>query len=140
MAEQSIVDAAHAYKLNCPDSCELFADRSMVRQLLRILLDNAMKYTPKDGTITLSCSESPAKVTLSVSDTGIGMNPVDRAHAFERFYRADTARSRSTGGMGLGLSIARSIAKAHGGSIAAKAAAEGSGTVIEAIFPKTASN
>jgi len=139
-AEQAIVDTAHVYQLNCPDSCGLFADRSMVRQLLRILLDNAMKYTPKGGIITLSCSEAPAKVTLSVSDTGIGMNPLDRAHAFERFYRADTARSRSTGGMGLGLSIARSIAKANGGSIAAKAAAEGPGTAIEAVFPKTAPN
>ncbi len=135
MAEQGVLDAEHEYAVEGPDSCPLFADRSMVRQLLRILLDNAAKYTPPGGTITLSCAKSPKKTALSVADTGIGMDPEDLTHAFERFYRADKARSRATGGMGLGLSIARSIVESHGGTVFARARSGGSGTVIEIAFP-----
>lgn len=137
ISEQGVLDAEHAYAVEGPDSCPLFADRSMVRQLLRILLDNAAKYTPHGGTITLSCAKTQKKTVLSVADTGIGMDPEDLAHAFERFYRADKARSRSTGGMGLGLSIARSIAESHGGTISARTRSGGSGTVIEVAFPNS---
>lgn len=134
-SEQGVLDAEHEYAIESPDFCPLFADRSMVRQLLRILLDNAAKYTPPGGNITLSCQKSVKKTTLSVADTGIGMDPKDLAHAFERFYRADKARSRATGGMGLGLSIARSIAESHGGTIFARARNGGPGTVVEIAFP-----
>ena len=134
-AEQEVLDVNHKYILESTDPCFLYADSNMVRQLLKILLDNAVKYTPARGSISLRCEESSMNTKIYVADTGMGMDPEDLAHAFERFYRADKARSRSTGGMGLGLSIARSIAEAHGGTISAKSKSNGPGTVIGIVFP-----
>lgn len=91
-------------------------DRARVGQALAILLDNAAKYTPPGGEVTVSVGEHDGWADLAVSDTGVGI-PEDRIpQIFERFYRADEARN--TGGAGLGLSIARQIAEAHGGTIA----------------------
>ena len=91
-------------------------DRARVGQALAILLDNAAKYTPPGGDVTVSVGEHDGWADLAVSDTGVGI-PEDRIpQIFERFYRADEARN--TGGAGLGLSIARQIAEAHGGTIA----------------------
>jgi signal transduction histidine kinase len=83
---------------------------------LGILLDNAVKYTPQGGEVTVSLSEHDGWVDLEVSDTGIGIPKDQIPLIFERFYRTDEART--AGGSGLGLSIARQIAEAHGGTIA----------------------
>ena len=97
-------------------------DRSRIRQLLMNLLTNAIKYTPTGGQVTLDCGTEDGTVVLTVRDTGIGVAPGDLPHIFDRFWRADAARSR-TGertGAGLGLAICKWIAEAHGGTITAQ--------------------
>jgi signal transduction histidine kinase len=95
-------------------------DADKLRQALVALLDNAVKYTPSEGSVALSLSIEDTYAIIRISDTGIGILPGDLPHIFERFYRADRARSRDRGGSGLGLAIARSIVEEHGGSIEAE--------------------
>ena len=85
----------------------------MIQRLLSNLLDNAIKYTPSGGSVTVSLEEKGEHLVISVKDTGIGISPGDLPHIFERFYRCD--QSRSQVGIGLGLSLARAIARAHEG-------------------------
>lgn len=92
-------------------------DRHRLRQLAAILLDNALKYTPAGGKVSLRCYRAGRSVELSVSDTGPGIPLAEQAKIFDRFVRADSARTRAAGGSGLGLAIARWIAEAHGGRI-----------------------
>src|SRR5207248_13436 len=80
-------------------------DADQLKQVLVALLDNALKYTPYEGTISLSLTTTEREAIVKVSDTGIGILPEDLPHIFERFYRADPARSRDRGGSGLGLAI-----------------------------------
>ncbi|WP_020090386.1 sensor histidine kinase [Levilactobacillus parabrevis] len=96
-------------------------DQNLVHQLLNILIDNALKYSPKDSTITLSAKVVGRKWQLIVADQGIGVNETERKRIFDRFYRVDSSRSRQTGGNGLGLSIAHWIVNLHHGNIAVKA-------------------
>ena len=111
------------------------ADADKLRQLLAIVLDNALKYTSAGDEIALSTRASGSKCVIRVADTGCGIDPADRAHVFERFYRADKARSRETGGYGLGLSLAQGIVEAHGGTIALDAN-EPRGTVVLITLPR----
>jgi two-component system, OmpR family, sensor kinase len=90
-------------------------DRERLRQALSILLDNAVKYTPKGGRVTVRTTEEEGDVKIDVSDTGIGLSEEQIPHVFERFYRAEEARS--TAGSGLGLAIARQIVEDQGGSL-----------------------
>ncbi len=92
-------------------------DRARISQVLGILLDNAVIHTPAGGTIEVSAEPARAGVRLTVADSGAGMEPDELEHAFERFYRADPSRSRATGGVGLGLTIAKQLVEAHGGRI-----------------------
>jgi heavy metal sensor kinase len=92
-------------------------DLNALHRLFLILIDNAVKYTPADGRVAVSLTVDREFALVEVQDTGIGIGSDDLPHIFERFYRADRARSREQGGAGLGLSIARWIAEAHGGSI-----------------------
>jgi signal transduction histidine kinase len=92
-------------------------DANALRRLFLILIDNAVKYTPPAGTVSLSLQRNGTHAEIRVRDTGIGISESDLPHIFERFYRADKARSRELGGTGLGLSIGRWIANAHGGDV-----------------------
>ena len=109
-------------------------DASRVRQLLIILLDNALAYTPSGGRVALTVDASGGKARLSVEDTGSGIAAEDMPHIFERFYRADKARTRERGGTGLGLPIARWIVDAHDGTIEVHSAV-GRGTQVVLTFP-----
>jgi signal transduction histidine kinase len=109
-------------------------DTSRIRQLLIILLDNALAYTDAGGTVALRVANGGDKARISVEDTGSGIAPADLPHIFERFYRADKARTRERGGTGLGLAIARWIVDAHGGSIDVKSEL-GKGTLVTLTFP-----
>jgi signal transduction histidine kinase len=114
-------------------------DAPRVRQLLMNLVTNAIKYTPPGGAVTLRLVDASHTVTLSVQDTGIGIAPGDLPNVFERFWRADIARSR-TGehpGTGLGLAISKWIVDAHGGTISAQSR-PGRGSLFSATFPKVA--
>ena len=99
------------------DGTRMFGDARMVQRMLSNLMDNAIKYTPSGGKVTISVSEKDALVLVSVQDTGCGISPGDLPRIFERFYRCDQSRSKP--GIGLGLSLARAIARAHGGDITA---------------------
>jgi signal transduction histidine kinase len=100
------------------EPCRIEGDEDKLKQLLVILLDNALKYTPSDGQITLGLHCETLDAVLTVHDTGIGIAAEDLPHVFERLYRADPARSRDPGGTGLGLSIAHWIVEQHEGKIA----------------------
>jgi signal transduction histidine kinase len=88
-----------------------------VGQVLRNLLDNAIRHTPEGGSITVAARNDGDEVEMNVRDTGAGIPPEHMPNIFERFYRADSSRTRSTGGAGLGLSIARQLVELHGGRI-----------------------
>lgn len=115
--EAAMVTPEDTFILSPAASCPMEGDRSMVKQVMRILCDNAVKYTPKGGIINLSIERRPGWVTLSVADNGPGISQEDLPKIFERFYRADAARRSEGGGHGLGLSIARIIVMAHGGKL-----------------------
>jgi two-component system, OmpR family, sensor kinase len=92
-------------------------DEDRLKQLVLGLLDNALKYTPAEGLVTVGLIPKGSEVEVIVSDTGVGISAEDLPHVFERFYRADPARGRDPGGTGLGLSIARWIVEQHEGEI-----------------------
>lgn len=108
-------------KLSSPSEVLAYGDSEKLKQLLVLLIDNAIKYTPDEGSIEvhLSTSHEKAKrfLTMKVSDTGIGITAEALPHIFERFYRQDKSRTRQLGGHGLGLAIAKSIVDAHQGTI-----------------------
>jgi len=135
LEEQTSIDECHRYEVDSPGTLNLFADRNMVKQLLRALIDNSVKYTPADGSITLSCHEQSDGICVTVADTGIGMELEHLSHVFERFYRVDQARAKATGGMGLGLSIVQAIVDVHGGKLFAESEV-GKGTRITAVLSK----
>ena len=135
LEEQALVDDGHIYGMRLPDGAMLTADRAMVKQLLRTLIDNSVKYTPAGRHIDLICEAEGDCVRLTVADDGCGMDAEHLAHVFERFYRVDKARAKATGGMGLGLSIAAAIAEAHGGAIRAESE-PGGGTRVTAALPR----
>jgi len=113
---------------------EVEADPVRLKQVVVNLLDNAIKYTPRGGTVSVSVRRRDNHAILQVADTGIGISPADVPHIFDRFYRADKARSRQMGGTGLGLSIVRSICLAHGGQVTVESA-EGRGSVFNVEIP-----
>ena len=121
-----------ALELRTAPGLWVLGDASRLRQLLLILLDNALKYTPDGGTIGVDAARGGKTVTLSVRDSGPGIDAADLPHLFDRFYRAD--RARSSEGMGLGLAIGRWLAEAHGGRIAAANGPEG-GAVFTVSLP-----
>ena len=104
-------------RLGNEDQALVWGDAERLRQILLNLADNAIKYTPVGGVITLSLQNEDGWVSIAVSDTGIGIHPDSQAHIFDRFYRTDKARSREFGGSGLGLSIVQWIVQAHNGRV-----------------------
>jgi len=95
----------------------VLADRERVHQVLFNLLDNAVRFTPAGGRVTVTASRHNGSVDVAVADTGPGISAEHLPRLFERFYRVDEARSRDDGGTGIGLAIARSVVEAHGGRI-----------------------
>ena len=111
------------------------ADPVRAVRVLTNLLDNALKFTPPGGRVTVAAAERRGAVEVSVADTGPGIPEAETAHIFDRFYKVDKARARGRGGAGLGLAIARRLVEAHGGSISVRNG-EGGGAVFTVTFPR----
>jgi len=109
-------------------------DRGRLKQVIVNLIDNAIKFTPRGGIVTLQVERRDGDAVLQIRDTGIGIPAHDQPHIFDRFYRVDEARSREAGGAGLGLSIVRAICTAHGAQISVSSA-PGMGSTFTLIFP-----
>jgi two-component system phosphate regulon sensor histidine kinase PhoR len=109
-------------------------DEDRLGHLLMNLLHNAIKFSPRGGTVTVTIDEVEGEVVVSVKDQGMGIPRKDQARVFERFYKVDRARQRGLGGTGLGLSIARHIAEAHGGRIWLESAV-GKGSTFHVALP-----
>lgn len=134
--EEEIIHQDYCFDLHVGESTRLNADRNMIKQVLRILIDNAVKYSPAGTTVTLGCGKSgDGRTELTVADQGCGIKAEDIPQIFERFYRSDSARKTETSGHGLGLSIARIIVVAHEGKIKVRSK-EGAGTVFILSFPE----
>ena len=114
------IAAERGLKLECVAAADLQyrGDEVLLRRLVLNLLDNAIRYTPSGGRITVSLAAACDGIRIAVADTGIGIPAEHTSHVFERFYRTDEGRSRAAGGFGLGLSIVTWIAEAHGGTVA----------------------
>jgi signal transduction histidine kinase len=117
-----------------PDLPLVDADRERVHQVLFNLVDNAVRFTPEGGAVTVSAHAFNGSVEIRVADTGVGIPPEHLPRLFERFYRADPSRSREDGGTGIGLAIARSVVEAHGGHIKAESEL-GAGSVFTFDLP-----
>ena len=116
------------------DGCEMFADPGKLAQVCYNIIENAIKYTPDGGTITVSLQKVGRDAVLEISDTGVGIPEEDVPHVFDRFYRVDKARSRDTGGTGLGLSIVQQIIRLHAGSVTVQSE-QGKGTTFIVQLP-----
>jgi signal transduction histidine kinase len=131
-AEQMLLLAEEksiAVRCDAPAGVVVDGDPSRLKQVVVNLLDNAIQYTPEGGSISLTAARQNGWATLVVADNGAGIPPDALPHVFERFYRADKARSRYSGGSGLGLSIVKAICTAHSGDIEI-ASTEGVGTTV----------
>ena len=117
------------------EPAEVYADPGLMKQVLRILMDNSLKYSPQEGKIYLRVTCAQGYARLTVQDEGMGIPPEGIPHIFERFYRTDQSRDRKTGGTGLGLSIAKWIVERHGGWFEVVSRVD-VGTRITAVLPR----
>lgn len=135
-SEVSLIDKEHQIILRQNDEALITAEPGSVKQMLRIFVDNALKYTPAGGQVTLTCQADEKTVRYVISDTGIGIPKEDLELVFERFYRVDSSRTKDTGGSGLGLSIAKYITKANNAELELDSTLH-KGTTVTAIFQRT---
>ena len=132
--ESMEVTAERSFDVARADPGELVCDPDLVSQVVRILTANAIAHTAEGGRVSLSVRQVAGDWELSIDDDGPGIPEAERDRVFERFYRADVSRTRSSGGTGLGLAIAKAIAEAHGGAVGVEASALG-GARVFARFP-----
>ena len=116
------------------DGLAVRGDREQLRQVVVILLDNALRYTPEGGRVHVQARREGSNALVTVHDTGIGIGEAELERVFERFYRADEARNRQSGGVGLGLAIARELVMRHGGRISVEST-EGAGSTFTIQLP-----
>ena len=115
--ESKLIEKDHIISSNKNDAVSVFADYKMIKQMLRVFVDNSMKFTPKGGIIDVSSEVQGKVVKITISDTGIGIPKDEIENIFNRFYVVDKSRSKEKGGTGLGLSIAKWIIDMHQGTI-----------------------
>ncbi len=135
ISQHNFLLSSHKVILNVSKTSVIYADIAFIRQLFVILLENAVKYTPSNGTIEIAIKENQVGVTLMVIDSGVGIQSEHLERIFDRFYRIDKSRAKGTGGFGLGLAIAKQIVEVHKGKITANSII-GKGTKIEIFLPK----
>jgi len=118
-----------------PEPATVRADPDRLREILDNLLTNALRHTPTGGAVTVTTTAGRTHVTVGVADTGEGIAPEHLPHLFDRFYRVDPARQRSSGGNGIGLTIARTLARAHAGDLQATSDGPGHGATFTLSLP-----
>ena len=124
-----------------PDFPLIEIDRTRVAQVVGNLLENAIQHTPEGGQVAVLAEVTGSAARVTVADTGEGIPPEDIPQVFERFYRVDASRSRATGGVGLGLTIAKQLVEAHGGNIRAESTpGKGSRFIFELPLVQPASS
>ena len=131
--ETQMIDSTHSFETRLQE-VSISADKALIKQALRILVDNAIKYTESGGHILISTDRDDKQVKLSVQDDGIGISSDVLPFVFDRFYRAEESRARATGGAGLGLSISKWIVQRHAGHMEILSR-EGLGTRISILLP-----
>jgi len=131
--ESKLIDHTHIISSDKNDTISIFADYKMMKQMLRILIDNSIKFTPQNGLINIRSEVTRSTVKITVSDSGVGIPEDEIQNVFERFYTVDKSRSKEKGGTGLGLSIAKLIVDVHKGTISVDSK-EGLGTKITVIL------
>jgi heavy metal sensor kinase len=132
--EALAADKGIKFTIDAQESLVVSGDKVKLRQLFINILENAVRYTPTGGNISVSLLKKDSNAITSISDTGIGIPPEHLPHIFERFYRVDKARSRADGGVGLGLAIAKYIAESHKGKITVESEV-GKGTNFTVTIP-----
>ena len=125
---------AQSFSTDVQPLLSMTGDEASIRKLVTILLDNAVKYTPKNGRIALALRRSGRTIRQAVENTAEGLQKGNMDRLFDRFYRTDTSRHSETGGFGLGLAVAKAVTEAHGGKIHASSP-DGNSLVVEALFP-----
>ena len=136
LGEYRMIDETHEWKQGAMSPAPVTADPALIKQAVRVLVDNAVRYTPEGGSIRLSAGDEKGEAWLEIQDGGIGIDEADVPRIFDRFFRADPARARASGGTGLGLSIARWIVERHGGRFEV-VSRPGLGTRIRVCLPKS---
>lgn len=136
LRETEMIDQTHMFSANWEMAIPVHADIGLIKQAVRILVDNSIKYTPAGGHITLTASVGEGMAKISVQDEGQGIDAKALPHIFDRFYRTDESRARQTGGTGLGLAIAKWIVDRHGGWFEVRSW-ENVGTRMTIVLPIT---
>ncbi len=137
--ESRMIDPGHEYAVDASASVPVRGDEALLKQAVRILVDNACKYSSIGTRITLRAYQDGANACVDVQDNGIGIDPQDAPRIFDRFYRADDARKTDDKGSGLGLSIAKWIVTRHGGRFSVRSY-EGVGTRVTILLPAAKAN
>lgn len=134
--ETRLIDAGHTISAEIEPEIFITADPALIKQAVRAVVENSIKYTPQNGKITISCRRKTGGAELIVKDTGVGIDEQDLPHIFDRFYKADESRTRGQkGSSGLGLSIVKWIVERHGGKISVESKyGSGTATVMELPF------
>jgi signal transduction histidine kinase len=115
--ETKLIDQTHEIEYFFDQNTWIYADPKLIKQMLRILMDNSIKFTPVNGKIRIASEKYNNHVVIRVEDSGIGIPKEDIPYIFDRFYRSDKSRTKATGGAGLGLSIAKWVVESHNGNI-----------------------
>jgi len=132
--ETRLIAPRHQITLNQNDSAVVYADASSIKEMLRVFIENSIKYTPVGGKISISSQKTGSHLAVTVQDSGIGIPVEEQSKIFDRFYRVDKSRAKISGGTGLGLSIASWIAKQHDSTIEVTST-PGEGTTVTVRIP-----
>ncbi|MFZ5969819.1 MAG: ATP-binding protein [Bacillota bacterium] len=132
--ETKLIDTNHEIISENTEPVELYADKRLIKQALRVFIDNSVKYTPPGGSIRIAAFSQKNKVAVIIEDTGIGIPEEDIPYIFDRFYRSDKSRTKESGGHGLGLTIAKWVIDRHQGTIDVHSAVQ-KGTKITIYLP-----
>lgn len=133
--ETQIIDSSHRIEYDIKKEISVLADRKRIKQAVRIFMDNALKYTPRKGKITVTLGSENRHASINIRDTGIGMKKDELQHIFDRFYRSDKSRTKEKGGHGLGLAIGKIIVLGHNGKIKVRSK-PGEGSEFIILLPR----